>query len=303
MTMRLGLSTGFALNRFTAPEEWIPLVAEEFGVRRVQFTADLLNPAIGDDLVRPQLDRIRSLAERHRVRIESTFTSAFTLVNHLSHPDPAMREYWKRWFFRWVDISTALGAQDMGSHFGILTVRDSQDPVRREERFRQTVEAWREIAAYGASKGLARLQWEPMSVAREYGETLREARRIHSAVNAGLAIPMKLCLDVDHGDVSSSDPADTDPYAWIREFSRDITMIHLKQSLKDKGGHWPFTPERNKDGKIQADRFVRALEDAGLRDVTLILELSFREREPFDSRVVQDIKASVEYWRPYAPVD
>ena len=33
-------------------------------------------------------------------------------------------------------------------------------------------------------------------------------------------IDFKLCLDVDHGDLSSNDIKDTDPYAWIDELCR-----------------------------------------------------------------------------------
>ena len=113
---------------------------------------------------------------------------------------------------------------------------------------------------------------------------------------------MKLCLDVDHGDVSSSDPRDTDPYAWISAFAKEAPMIHIKQTFYDKAGHWPFTPENNEKGKVTPQKILTALESAGVKDITLYLELSFRERQPFDSRVIEDIKASIEYWRPFVEV-
>lgn len=299
MPIRFGINTGFALNRFTTPEEWMPLVAEEFGLKMIQFTADLLNPSLDDAIISDQIARILRLRDRYHLNIFSTFTSAFTRVNHLSHPDAAQRAYWKKWFLKWVDISAALGAKEVGSHFGILTAQDLKDPKRRDERLRQTVEAWQDIAAYASKKGITQLSWEPMSIAREYGETIPEARRIHETVNRGISIPMAMCFDVDHGDLVSPDPKDTDPYAWIEAFPKEIKTIHLKQSTKDKGGHWPFTPEKNKEGKIQAERLIASLKKAKIDDVTLLLEMSFREREPVDSRVAQDIKASVDYWRPY----
>jgi sugar phosphate isomerase/epimerase len=302
MEVKLGINTGFALNRYTAPEQWIPLVAETFGLRLVQFTADLLNPSLPQSIVQVQLKQIRSLLDEYGVEAAHTFTSAFTRVNHLSHPDPEIRQHWVNWFKRFVDISVALGAESMGSHFGILTVPDLQDPTIRQERFRQNIVGWHQIAAYAAEQGLSYLTWEPMSLPREYGETLAETTRIHQAVNEGSPLPFKLCLDVDHGEVSSPNSADTDPYAWIAAFATESPIIHLKQTSTNKHGHWPFAPEYNQSGRITPQRLLTALEKAGVNEVTLLLELSFREREPYESRMVQDIIDSVAYWRPYVTI-
>ncbi len=302
MKINLGINTGFALNRFTTPQEWVPLISKEFGLKIVQFTADLLNPALPDDIVDYQVKTIRELATEYGIKIEHTFTSAFTRVNHLAHPDPILRDYWIKWFCRFVDISKSLGAESMGSHFGILTVGDNSSPDRKKERFSQNVEGWKKIAKYAKEKGLKYLVWEPMSIPREFGETIEEAGRIHGTINKDIALPMKMCLDVDHGDVSSSNPDDTDPFAWIRKFATESPLIHLKQTLIDKGGHWPFTNDKNKNGKITPAKLVSALEQTGIKEITLLLELSFREREPFESRVVEDIKESVEYWRSFVSI-
>ena len=298
MKVQLGINTGFALNRYTAPEQWIPLVAETFGLRLVQFTADLLNPSLPDEIIAAQLQKMQSLLADYGVQVAHTFTSAFTRVNHLSHPDPAIRAYWVQWFGRFAGISAALGAASMGSHFGILTVPDLADPAARAERFQQNIDGWHQIAAIAAQKGLRYLTWEPMSLPREYGETLAETRRIHTAVNHNSPLPFKLCLDVDHGDVASANPDDTDPYAWIREFAREAPIIHLKQTSANKHGHWPFAPEYNENGRITPEKLLTALADAGVQQVTLLLELSFRERQPYEDRLIDDIVASVDYWRP-----
>jgi len=150
-------------------------------------------------------------------------------------------------------------------------------------------------------KGKQYLSWEPMSVAREYGETIAETKKIQKRFE-DCALPMKLCLDVDHGDVMSTNPDDTDPYAWLRAFAKESPLIHLKQSLKDKGGHYPFTPEINVQGKILAEKVIRTLQESGCEETLLLLELSFREREPFDSRILDDVKTSVAYWRQFVKV-
>ena len=112
----------------------------------------------------------------------------------------------------------------------------------------------------------------------------------------GSAIPIKICLDVEHGDVSSPNPDDTNPYAWLREFAVHSPLIHLKQSLQS-GGQATFLPEYNAKGKVEPQKVIETLREAGCTEALLLLELSFREREPFDSRILDDLKASVEYWR------
>jgi hypothetical protein len=74
--------------------------------------------------------------------------------------------------------------------------------------------------------------------------------------------------------------------------------IHIKQSLRDKGGHYPFTREYNERGKIVPEEILGTMRDAGMERCTLLLEISHRERWPYDTRVVADLRESVEYWRP-----
>ena len=74
-------------------------------------------------------------------------------------------------------------------------------------------------------------------------------------------------------------------------------MIHLKQSSLNKGGHWPFTAENNLHGRIIPEKVISTLKHQGIEKVDLLLELSFREREPVDSTVIEVLKESVAYWR------
>lgn len=294
---RLGINTGFAVNRYSEPEEWVRIVSEDLGLKVVQFTADMLNVNLPPASVARQAERIRNACDRYAVAITSTFTGAFTRVNHLAHPDPDIRAHWVSWFKRYIDLSVNLGATSMGSHFGIFTHADNRDPLCRAERRAQNIAHWHEIAAYAKERGLRYLTWEPMSISREQGETLAEARRLQDDVNAGAPLPIHICLDVDHGDVTSPNPSDTDPYAWLDAFATESPLIHLKQSSANKGGHWPFTAQHNKDGRIVPAKVVRVLMDKGVKEVDLLLELSFREREPTDSTVVEVLKESVAFWR------
>ncbi|GMU94119.1 MAG: hypothetical protein AMXMBFR4_31770 [Candidatus Hydrogenedentota bacterium] len=298
MRVTLGINTGFAINRFPEPEDWVTVVARELKLDTIQFTADLLNPFLPAGIVERQAARIRDLCESNGIRVQTTFTSAFTRVNHLLHPDAEIRRVWIDWFKRFFRLSRALGAEGSGSHFGILSVRDNSDPQTRERRIGEGVAAWRELAEYGDSIGLRYLLFEPMSVPREIAETIPATQDILRRCEDGFPIPMRLCLDVDHGDLQSADPRDTDPHAWIRAFGKVSPCIHIKQSLRDKGGHYPFTAQYNEQGKIVPEEILASMREAGMEDCTLLLEISHRERWPTDYRVVDDLKESVAYWRP-----
>jgi sugar phosphate isomerase/epimerase len=301
-TYTLGINTGFAVNRYSEPDEWVRIVGSELGLKAIQFTADMLNPDLPAKIVADNVKRITAACERHGTAITSTFTGAFTRVNHLAHPDREVQLHWIDWFKRFADISIDLGARAMGSHFGIFTHRDNGDPARREERRRQNIDNWHEIGRYAKERGLGYLTWEPMSIGREQGETLAECRRLQDDVNAGAPIRFGVCLDVDHGDVSSPNPSDTDPYAWLSSFAADSPQIHLKQSSKDKGGHWPFTKANNQNGRIQPRLVLDALKTGDAHGpIEMLLELSFREREPADSTVVEVLKESVAFWRSDIP--
>ncbi len=294
---RLGINTGFAVNRYSEPEEWVRIVGDELGLNIVQFTADMLNVDLPMSVISRQVDRIQKACRLYNVEITSTFTGAFTRVNHLAHPDLDIRRHWVNWFKRFVDLSVDLGSKSIGSHFGIFTHLDNNNLVSRSIRRQQNIDGWHEIADYAKDRGLDFISWEPMSISREQGETISEARRLQRDVNINSPLPFKMCLDVDHGDLSSLNSCDTNPYEWLDEFANESPLIHLKQTNANKPGHWPFINEYNTVGRIQPNEFVGKLIDKDVRKVDLILEPGFREREPSDSTVVEVLKESVEFWR------
>jgi sugar phosphate isomerase/epimerase len=296
---RLAINAGFASNRFPEPGVWLRIVGEDLGLRYAQFVADLLNPFLPEDLVRRKAGEIRQAADRYRVTIASAFTGSFTRVNHLMHPDPEIRQVWLEWFRRFLSLSASLGAKTAGSHFGIYSVTDHQDPERRRQIMQAAIEGWQALSEDAAALGMEALIFEPMSISRENACTIDETKELLGRVNDGAALPIRLCQDVDHGDLASPDPRDTDAYAWLRELGAVSSVVHLKQSYRDKGGHWPFTAEHNARGLITPPRVLAALEESGAKEVLLTLEISHREREPMESRVLSDLKESVAYWREY----
>ncbi len=302
MVYWLGVNTTFAINRIVEPEELIGTIAEEIGLRRVQLIAEHLDPDWPAGLIADYVRRFNRACEANGVRITSMLTGTQIRVNQLAHPDPQVRKHWQSWMCRFVGIAGDLGAECAGSQIGILTYRDDRDPARRCERFNTAVELWFEVAEVGRAAGLSHMLWEPMSISREFGETIAECRRVHARVNDGAPLPFKMNLDVDHGDVASPDPADSDPYAWLRAFACEGPVIHVKQSSANKGGHWPFTAEHNVGGRVTPEAVIGALQDAESDGNELVFEFSFRERNPTDGSAVAAIKESVAYWRPHVAI-
>jgi sugar phosphate isomerase/epimerase len=303
MSFTLGVNTNFAINRIVEPEELVRVVAEEVGLHRIQLTPEILSPDWPLPVIHRHVEAYNRACARHGVRITHTFTGAYSRLNHLCHPDADVRRHSLAWFERFVDMTADLGAESTGSQLGILTYRDDQDPGRREQRLAGAIDGWREIARHAQARGLSYLMWEPMSVRRELGETIPACRAMQDRLNASdMPIPFRINVDIDHGDVTSPDPDDTDPYAWARAFAADSPVVHIKQSSMNKGGHWPFTAPYNADGRIQPEKLLAALREGGGTDNQLVFEFSFREREPADSSAIVALRESVEFWRGHVEI-
>ncbi|MDO6966923.1 sugar phosphate isomerase/epimerase family protein [Rhizobium alvei] len=300
MPLRLSLNTNPLINRIADEDELIETIGNKIRIGYVQLTPEFINPSWPASTIRKRVRAFRAAMERTGVRITSVMTSTYGRLNHFGHPDEGVRAYYLDWFKTLADIAGDLGAESIGSQFAVFTKSDYDDPIRRDALIETVMDCWRAVAEHGKAAGLDYLFWEPMSVGREFGHTIAECRRFDKRVNsAGLALPFRMIVDIDHGDVTSDNPADTDPYAWAAAFPQESPIIHVKQSSMNKGGHWPFTAQHNKDGRIQPEKLIRTVKDAGGTDNEICMELSFREREPTDSHVVDMLRESVAYWEPH----
>lgn len=293
--LKLGINLGFAINKYVEPEVWSRIVAEEMGIKYVQFTADLLNLFLPEDIVREQVERINRAAEKHGLLVTSTFTSAFTRVNHFMHPDARTRAVWLDWFKRFAAISREMGAKSTGSHFGILTFADYDDLARREFIVSEALKLWRELSWYCKELGMEYMLFEPMSIPREMANTVEETRELLDRLNDGSGLPFKVCLDVGH----APHPNDRDPYRWVRELGRVSPIIHIQQTEKDHSRHWPFTDEYNKLGIIHGEPLLAAIEESGAEEAELVFEIGHREAWPTEFRIIDDHVKSVQYWRQF----
>ena len=300
MALTLSLNTNPLVNRFAAPDDLIDCVARDLRIRDLQLTHEFINPSWPAPVIRRLTREMRAALDRTGVRVTSGMTGPYGRLNHFGHPDRDVRRYYVDWFKSFADIIADLGGRSVGTQFAILTYREQDDPARRAEMIDIAIDCWAEVAEHGRKAGLDYVFWEPMSIAREFGETIPECLALQARLSdAGMAIPMWMMADIDHGDVTSDDPADYDPYAWARAVPKVSPIIHIKQSLMDKGGHRPFTAAFNAKGKIQPEPLLSAFAEGGAQDNEICLELSFKEREPNDREVIPQIAESVAFWAPH----
>ena len=176
-----------------------------------------------------------------------------------------------------------------------MSFADYNDENRRRHIFDEAVSCWQQLSFFAADIGFTSLMFEPMSVPREMGTTVAECREIMDRVNENAGIPMKICLDIGH----APHPNERDPYPWIEALGAFSPMVHLQQTVLNKSNHSPFTKEFNRQGIIHPDQVMKALRNAGADDALLAFEISHREHFDTDFRVIEDLKESVAYWRPY----
>ena len=293
MKLKLGTNLGFAINRYIEPEIWAKIVAEDLGLTSVQFVADLLNPFLPKEYIDKMTQRIINSAEQYGITIDSMFSSAYTRVNHVMHPDKEAREIWLNWFRRFLDIGQKLGAKTLGSHFGILTFDSFANNY--EYLVEEGVKNWQSLTFYAEELGYDALIFEPMSVPREMAHTIPESKELMDRVNAHCGVPMRLCLDVGH----APHPDYRDPYPWVVELGKYSPIIHIQQTVLNKSNHSPFTSEYNATGIITGEKLMDAMEKSGLEETILMFEIGHREHYDTEFRIIDDLKESVKYWRQW----
>ena len=291
MQVRLGINTCFAVKRWPLPADWIPIVRDRLGLKLVQHSFDLV-PA---GSTTADAEALAFSAAAAGLDLHSTFTGlAAYSDNLLLSPGPAGRTAaanWFEWAIRW---TAAVGGVATGGHVGAFAVPDRADPVRRESLWADLQAALLRLSGTASRAGLAYLMVENLAAARE-PSTMAMIRDLLTSGDDS-HVPIRLCLDVGHMCVPGTSGADRDPYAWLRELGRAAPVIQLQQSDADSDHHWPFTAERNAVGRIDADRVLEALEDGGVDETVLILEV-IPAFEQDDDAVLNDLIASADYWR------
>ena len=290
----LGINTCFAPKRWPEPDEWAKIVAEDFGLKDVQFTFDLMDPRASADAVAAYVDHTRHAIERHGIRIHSTFTGLIPYMgNLLLHPEPSYRADAKEWFKAAIDVTARMKVPSTGGYFGALSMKEAKDKNVRAERLEQWTEDLIELAAYAKDKGLESILIEHMAVWREPPTSIAEAVAL---AELKTAVPLKITIDLGHMVVKGRAGEDLDPYAWLRKVAPHAGVIHLQQSNERYDLHQPFTAETNRTGRIEPKKVVEAIKASGAKTAVLMFEV-FHAFEEDEAKVLADLRSSVEQWR------
>ena len=291
MRLRLGINTCFAVKRWPRPEDWAAVVRDRLDLRIVQHSLDLVNT----DAAATQATLVRDAVAAHSLELHSTFTGlAAYSSNLLLAPDAADREAAQAWFATVIGFTRAVGGRATGGHVGCYSVPDWRDPARRAALWEGLRSSLAELAADAREAGLEYLMVENLAVAREPSTMAM----IRSLLTDGddRHVPIRLCLDVGHMCVPGTTGADRDPYAWLRALGASAPVVQLQQSDASGDHHWPFTPQRNAEGRITAERVIKALGEGGVEESALLLEV-IPPFEQADDAVLDDLAVSVNYWR------
>ena len=295
--MKLSVNTGFLVNRYPTPSQWAKVIGD-LGVKHIQLTSDLFSPYYDDEILNDYVDEINFLKNKYNFEISSVFTGGFTRVNHFCHPDEKVRNYWLNWFKKFCKYAKELGAKRVGSHIGIISIDDNYS--NRQLFQDRCVDLWKKLSIHAKKIGIKELTWEHMSIEREQGHTQNDIDRLIKAFSETI-IPIKLCLDPDHGDLTSNNQKDFEPYGLLEKYLPLSSQLHLKQTSLDKRKNGTFTKTNNENGLIIADKVIKLLdkyvEENRKKDFEIILELNAREREPEDSNICKEVEESLQYWR------
>tara|TARA_Y100000591_G_scaffold267219_1_gene241200 strand:+ start:930 stop:1841 length:912 start_codon:yes stop_codon:yes gene_type:complete len=298
-SIKLSVNTGFAVNRIINNEKFAQFVKNNLKIEYIQPTSDWLNLFMSNKYTYKNVINLNKILNRYNIKVNSCFTGAFTRLNHLAHPDKDQQKYWINYFKNFIDLSIDLGANYVGSHLGILSYDDNKNKKRNNILVKRVIRNWHILGEYAYKKKLKSLIWEPMSISREFGETINECKKIQILLNKKKPSNFKLCLDVGHGDINSKNKKDYDPYYWLNSFVKESPVVHIKQVHKGSFGHLPFTKKNNSKGIVDAKKIIKIIQKKKNEDTELAFELSFKERDPIDKNVKNDVISSVKYWKKF----
>lgn len=302
MTMahiRLGVNNCFAVKRWVEPEEWTRICRELLGVDWVQVSLDVMDTDVDPAAWRSIARRVRRACDQYRISIHSVFGGLISYsYNGLMHPNPAYRAQRMRWLCQAIEKSAEVGAESFGGPLGALTALDFAQERRRAYMREVLLEQMTELSEVAGAAGLKSLLWEPTPLPRELCHTTAEAQALICDANDRIRsgdVPWRLNLDTGHQCSPDLDGDERDPMFHLEQLLPLAEVVHVQQTDGAYDRHWPFTPEFNGKGIIDADEVARRLKFVE-HDVYVMLEVVHAFEES-DEQVLDDMAVSVEHWR------
>jgi sugar phosphate isomerase/epimerase len=277
----------------------VSIVVDQLGLSDCQVTLDLLDPTLDPAAVCTYAEAVRTEALAAGLRLHSTFTGlAAYSGNMLLHPDEGARQAAAAWLRRAIDVTAVMGARGTGGYLGAFSVADAEDPGRRALRVSSMGRALGRLSEHATEHGLEFLLFENMAVGREFGHSIEEALDLEAlAAQPGTRTPWVLCLDLGHPCALRTGGPSDDPLRWIRTPWSHAPVYQIQQANRQGDHHWPFTPEFNAAGLLDAKEVTRALCHRSVEGETLLFLEVIHPNECPDEQVIFDLRASVSHWR------
>ncbi len=287
--MVLGLNLSFAVKRWLEPEPLAEMCKKDFGVDRVQFTFDLLDPWWPDAPRNAMARRYRQAFEAQGVRIDAAFggLASYTYAQFLS-PFREQREIALAFFRRAADMTLELGADILGTPAGGMSYTEARDPVRRRERYGEMLELVGRLAQYGGEQGLREIHIEATPLDTEFPHSPEASVQLMKDLQ-NTAIPVKLLVDWGHALYKPLLKEKADIGLWFQTCGPYIGSIHLQQTDGMLDRHWDFT----RDGTVTPAMIREETEKAGLGQVPQYLEVVTAFESP-DEEVYKGMKETMD---------
>ena len=147
------------------------------------------------------------------------------------------------------------------------------------------------IISAGGPMGVYEMNKPDYSFLREENDYLLERC-------GGMAVPMRICLDLGHRNMAGT-KEEQNHLAWIRRYGSRCDVIDCQQTDLSASHHWPFTEENNRKGIIRGDEVVAAIHASGAEEIMLAFELRTSAYHPQENAHLENLHTSVKYWRQW----
>jgi sugar phosphate isomerase/epimerase len=293
----LGINLCFAVKRHLEPDEWARFVRDDLNLSIVQFTFDLADPWWPTEERDRIVTKIRKAADDWDLTIHSAFVGlAHYVPGGLLDPDPTARKLATTWWTRAAHMTADLGARAVGGPLGTMSVRDAADPGRREQRYRDLLEALDTIGDQVRRAGLDHLLIEPTPIAREVPQTITQCQRLADDLPER-SVPFGFAIDTGHTVYQPLYGPTAHVGDWLDALAPHTKLIHLDNTDGHGDPHWGWPHEQ---GRFDVADFATRLNAAGLGDVPVMLEIYPRFEDP-DDQVRSTLLSSVAHCAAHIP--
>ncbi|MDQ1143798.1 sugar phosphate isomerase/epimerase [Bacillus sp. SORGH_AS 510] len=287
--MKLGLNLSFATKRWLRPEILAKMIKNDFNVKYIQFTWDLIDPWWPVEKRDVLAKQWSEAFKNEGLELKGTFggLASYTYA-HLLAPSSEQREIAVEFFKRAIDLTITMGTDTIGTPIGGMSHEDAINPEKREELYGFALESIREIAAYGKERGLKKILIEATPLDTEFPHSPEASVKLMKDLEGTTAVPVRLLIDWGHALFKPLLKDVADMALWLKECSPYVDAIHLQQTDGLLDRHWDFTSE----GIITPELIKKVTKECDAEDIIQYLEV-VTPFEAFDDEVYHNMKETM----------